>query len=56
MKYFLNILVLEMTYDQVFFFFFPGGGGSQNEGCSKEFAFESKMDMVDGLKDSDNHK
>lgn len=40
----------------VFFFFFPGGGGSQNEGCSKEFAFESKMDMVDGLKDSDNHK
>ena len=44
----------------VVFFFFAGGGGggvfSQNEGCFKEFAVENKMDMVDGLRDSDNHK
>ena len=29
---------------------------SQNEGFFNEFAVENKMDMVDGLKDSDNHK
>lgn len=43
--------------DVLFCFFLPGGGCFlKMRDVSKKIAVENKMDMVDGLKDSDNHK